>query len=173
MIVPARAEDAAALAAAHLAAWDETYGQLLGPAALGFRTLAQRHTQWAEWLAGGSGSVAFLARDDKGAVLGFAGCGRVREPGLVADAEISPIYLLRRAQGQGIGRALMREAARHLAAGGARSAGLRVMGVNQSARAFYARLGGIERDDGRTFTFAGHTIDDIAVVWPDLAVLAG
>lgn len=172
MISSATQADAETLAAVHVAAWDETYFPLLGAAALGFRSLDQRVAQWRAWLMPGSGSVAFVARDADGAAVGFAGCGRVREPGLATDSEISPIYLLRRAQGRGVGRGLMRAAARHLMAGGARSAGLRVMDVNLAARGFYKRLGGEEHDDGRSFTFAGRTIRDIAVLWPELSVLA-
>lgn len=172
MIRPATQADVPAIAAVHVQAWAETYGALLGPDAAAFRTPDQRIAQWAEWLDPGSGSVAFVACDAGGAVRGFAGAGRVREPGLAVDGEISPIYLLRRAQGQGLGRALMGAAARHLMAGGARSGGLRVMDVNEAARAFYRRIGGQEVHDDRTFTFAGRLIHDIAVVWPDLAVLS-
>ena len=148
MIRAATVADAEAIARVHVAAWAETYGHLLSPEALARRTLGGRTELWTRILAGGPPDphrpeVAVLLSD--GAVLGFASWREQRDDALRGQGfpgEISAIYLLRAAQGQGHGRALMAHAARGLLARGHRGASLWVLRDNPGARGFYERLGG-------------------------------
>lgn len=80
------------------------------------------------------------------------------------------LYVLARAQRQGIGRTLMRLAAERLAEQGFASAGLWVLEGNRPARAFYDALGGsvlARRVDSRD----GWTLPEVAYGWDGLAQL--
>ncbi len=86
------------------------------------------------------------------------------------DGEIWSLYLLRRAQRRGLGRALMADAARALLREGKRSAGAWVMTENASAMGFYAALGGrvLTR---RTVDYRGWALDETAFGWDRLEAL--
>lgn len=136
---PPGAGDAAALAALHHQAWAETYAGLLPQAEIDRYDLPFRLRQWEKILSRGTVRVLWLPGQ------GFGMMGAQREAALAADwpDELYALYLLRRAQGQGLGRALL--------------SGLRerpfttlVIAGNTRAERFYAAAGGVElarRDD--------------------------
>jgi ribosomal protein S18 acetylase RimI-like enzyme len=120
-----------------------------------------------------AGEDVWLARDEAGALLGFANAGPQREPDILPFAgEIYALYLLQAAKGRGLGRALMRAAARGLLARGIGAASLWVLDGNQAAQGFYAALGGqvvLRRPFPPPQDWDGH---ETAFAWPDLRVLA-
>lgn len=173
MLRPARPEDAAALGALHVQAWRETYPGIVPAAILAALDPAERAAMWARVLAAGEAAV-ILACNADGTALGFACAGAQREPDVLPQqGEFHAIYLLRAAQGRGLGRALMAAAARALLARGMASASLWVLDGNDAAFGFYAALGGRvarrrafpppQEWDGRETAFA----------WDDLRPLAG
>ena len=175
MIRPAGADDAEAIARVHVAAWAETYGDLLPPEALARRTVEGRTEFWSRVLAGDPPDprteVAVLLSD--GAVVGFASWGDQRDDALRDrgfGGEITAIYLLRAAQGRGHGRALMAQAARGLLARGHRGAGLWVVRDNPRACAFYERLGGAPVLEGMD-DLADIPVAVVAYAWTDLSPL--
>lgn len=129
---PGRA-DAAALAALHVACWVETYGGLLPATEIARYGLAFRQTQWARALADGAERVVWL-KD-----AGFAMMGPQRDAALAAEwpEELYALYLLRRHQGRGLGRALL-----GAVRGGPFTA--TVVAGNLRAERFYAAAGGAE-----------------------------
>ena len=170
---PALAADAAALGALHVRAWRETYPGIVPDAILAALDPAERAAMWAGVIADGAAAV-ILACDADGVPQGFACAGVQREPAVLPQSgEFHAIYLLRAAQGRGMGRALMRAAARALVARGMLSASLWVLDGNDAAFGFYAALGGRvalrrafpppQEWDGRETAFA----------WDDLRPLAG
>ncbi|MCC6717184.1 MAG: GNAT family N-acetyltransferase [Acetobacteraceae bacterium] len=168
-IAAATAADAAALGAAHVAAWRETYPGILSEAVLSEHDAAARAAMWARIIA--AGTTVLLARDAEGRVVGFVSAGPQREPEVVDyPGEIYSIYLLRAGQRRGLGRALMAGAARSLLARGLTSANLWVLDGNEAAIAFYTALGGrvVKRR-----TLPEWEASEAAFAWDDLTALAG
>ena len=177
MIRPARPEDAEAMARVHLAAWEETYAGIVPPSVLASRTVADRAAGWRQVLSGdaaGPPPVGAAVLDLDGVLAGFGSWRGQRDEGLRAQGysgEVTTLYLLRTAQGQGWGRALMASAARGLIACGHRGMGLWVLRENVRACAFYDRLGGLrcgEQEDD----WGGERVVDVAYGWPSLDALA-
>jgi GNAT superfamily N-acetyltransferase len=169
---PAAAGDLETLAAIHVRAWRETYGGLIPePAATGM-PLEERVAMWRPRVQGApAGRGIWLGLDGEGVPAGFVACGARRPDGPEAEAEIHALYILARARGQGLGRALMAEAARFLAAEGFTSLGLWVLAVNARAIAFYRALGAVPGPT-QSFTIGSVTLVETAVIWPDLAAFA-
>jgi GNAT superfamily N-acetyltransferase len=142
-IRPALPADAGALGELHARAWRETYAGLL-PEALRAAAMPERYIgEWRRRLARPRpGSVAWIA-ELAGAPVGFCDAGPTREPeALGAAGEIYGLYLLRAAQGQGIGAGLFRAATAHLTALSLFPAGCWVAEGNVRAIGFYRAMGG-------------------------------
>ena len=162
--------DAPALARVHVQSWKETYRGLMPDDFLESMTSEprreRRRSLWTQTLEEGQDSVLVAVED--GEVVGFASGGLTDFAGY--DAELFTLYLRRSAQGQGIGRALMRELARDLVARGHQSMLLWVLDVNPT-RAFYEYLGGTVITE-KTEVVPGGALREVAYGWPDLLPLA-
>jgi GNAT superfamily N-acetyltransferase len=159
--------DADALGHAHVEAWRESYAGLVPDAVLAALDPRARAALWRDVLAKG-GAVHLAERD--GAVIGFASGGPQRDTSLPYSGEIGALYVLRSAQRQGVGRALMSVVASDLLARGHVAATLWVLEGNGSARRFYEALGGREiarREELRD----GFSAVGIAYGWADLTAL--
>lgn len=167
-IRPATPADAAALGAAHVQAWRETYPGIVPDTVLAALDPAEKAAMWrASITAGGIVLVALL----DGAVIGFAAGGAQREPALMPyPGEIYSLYVLRAGQRRSLGRTLMAALARALASRGFASANLWVLAGNDTALAFYRALGGREVHR-RQFQDGDWHGADIALAWDDLAPL--
>ncbi|HEX3917526.1 MAG TPA: GNAT family N-acetyltransferase, partial [Caulobacteraceae bacterium] len=111
-ISPAGPGDAGDLACVHVRAWRETYPGLLPQAALdrmspAFHARRFRH----ELTAAQPGQVTLIAEGAEGAV-GYAAGALLNGDGKGADAEVFTLYVVRAAQRAGVGRALLKSAAR-------------------------------------------------------------
>jgi ribosomal protein S18 acetylase RimI-like enzyme len=165
-IRPAEPGDAEALSRLHAAAWRETYAGLLPPDFLsgldraGWMSAASwntRITRQAPWRG------VFVVEQD-GALVGFSGC-RILETGPDGyRGEIAQIYLLQRAQRQGLGAHLMRKAAGLLAAEGLAPFLLWVLIDNAPAHGFYRRLGGTPLGRQK-LTLGGKEVEEMAYGW--------
>ncbi len=158
----ARLSDAAAIGAVHVAAWRSTYPGLLPDTYLS-RLSATRQARHYE-AAIGAGATVIVAAPENGAprLVGFTTAGPARKANL-GDGEIETLYVLDDWRDQGIGRGLMRAAAKDLAAHGCRSAYLWVLRDNPS-RFFYQHLGGQQAAHGET-RVAGVTLPQTAFCW--------
>lgn len=170
-------DDAALIAAVHVASWRESYTGLVPEAMLSGFAVSDWTKLWARILGQASdpdGAIIFVA-EHQGDVVGFASGREQGDQALLARGfagDISAIYLLRSAQNGGIGRCLMAAVARSLRDRGHQAASLWVLQDNQPARRFYERLGGEivgEKEDRREDV----TLVELAYGWRDLAVLAG
>ena len=110
--------------------------------------------------------VTLVAADRYG-ILGYASGGPSRR-GIVGEGEISVLYLLRQAQGRGLGRALLTETARALAAQGSTSLMISVLRENFGARGFYEHLGGMAEPARREPGPGGALLYEVAYRWPDI-----
>jgi phosphoribosylanthranilate isomerase len=160
-------EDAATLGRVHVEAWREAYIGLVPDEVLAALDPRERAAMAREALAKGS---AVQIAERGGSIVGFGLSASKRDASLPFSGEIRALYVLRSAQRQGVGRALMSAMARDLLAQGHASAALWVLEGNTSARAFYRELGGREiarREQQRD----GFSAIGIAYGWEDLTVL--
>lgn len=168
----ARASDADAIAAVHVAAWREAYAGLLPDRLLRSLSVAEGVEKWRANLGGAATTVLVAERAD-GALAGFGSCGPQRATKLEQAGyagEIEAIYLLAAEQGRGLGRRMMAEMARDLIARDLRGASLWVLRDNRRARGFYQALGGglIDRHTAMRGHIAFH---EVAYGWPDVSDL--
>lgn len=115
---------------------------------------------YAQWL--GDGHTQIWIAEAKSAPIGYLvlTTPSLPLPDLTAeDREIKRVYLLHRFQGQGVGRALMRQAADAARAKGVRRLLLGVYSRNEAAIAFYTALGYVTVGE-RAFTVGSNTYHD-------------
>jgi GNAT superfamily N-acetyltransferase len=122
---------------------------------------------WRDWLA--RDFQVYVAEQD-GELVGFICGGQIREPLQRYDAELFAIYLLDRAQGQGLGTALLRKLAESLAARGFKGMTVWVLERNPAIH-FYERSGATLVGD-KEIEIGGALLREVAFAWPDLAKLA-
>ena len=89
-----------------------------------------------------------------------------------STAQVGALYVRPDRRGQGIGRALLGEAARELTGLGFTALHIRVLTVNRPARAFYEAMGGHEIGQ-RTFDEEGVPLPETVYAWPDITTLTG
>lgn len=164
---PARPDDATGMGRAHVQAWRESYPGIVPAERLAALDAVERAGIWAAAIAAGRHVTVV---EDAAGIAGFSLCGEQREPELGCDGEFWAIYLLRRAQGQGLGWALMAGMARALLDEGKRSASLWIMTANAPALGFYEHLGG-RMLTRRTVDDRGWDMDETAYGWDRLDVL--
>ena len=165
--IPATPADADALGAMHVQAWRETYAGLVPQQVLDRLDPDARARMWRSAI--GAGTNVFLWRDPD-AIVGFGACGPPRDSDLPYSGEISALYVLRRAQRRGLGRALMASMAQALARSGRHNAALWVLHDNLPAQRFYAALSGRMVAE-RTRTRDEWTLREFAYAWDDVATL--
>ena len=171
-IVPAGPGDAAALGRVHVQSWRETYPGLLPGAYLAaMRPQVHARRFYRDLIRAREGEAVLVAEGAAGAV-GYAAGALLTGEGRAADAEVHTLYVLREAQGSGLGRALLVAAARVFRAQGASSLMLFVLSGNQRARGFYEHLGG-ESFAEKPSQGWGEGLKETAYRWTDIGRLAG
>jgi ribosomal protein S18 acetylase RimI-like enzyme len=140
LVRPAEVEDAAAIAAVHVATWRSTYRGLLPDDFLDSLDESGYEERWRRILGEPASRVYVAAGGAQ--VVGFASGGRERAGEDGFSGELYAIYVVQEAQGRGHGRRLVQAVV-----GGLRELALEDMIVwvlrdNAGARRFYERLGG-------------------------------
>lgn len=167
-------DDAPALARVQVQSWAETYRGLMpddfltvmtSEARRERRQTLWRQTLWRQTLEADKEGVLVAIRG--GELVGFTSGGPTDFAGY--DAELFTLYLLRSAQGSGVGRALVSALAQGLASGGHRSLMLWVLDVNPT-RAFYEHLGGVVIGE-KTEPVPGGELREVAYGWAELEAL--
>lgn len=171
----ARLDDAAGIAAVHVAVWRTAYPGVLPDhtlTGLSGQSLAHRY---AAMISVGAGVLVARvpgATQGEPGIVGYTSASRNRS-GIVGlgEGEVETLYVLDDWRDQGIGRSLLQAAARHLVGLSCRSMFLWVLADNPS-RWFYERLGG--RPAMRSTTrVGGQSLPQIAMVWDKIEVLSG
>jgi ribosomal protein S18 acetylase RimI-like enzyme len=169
LVTPAGPGDALALAQVHVRAWRETYPGILPQTYLD-RMSAEAHAARWVWRLLHAEEITLAAEGPDG-LVGYASGDVPRLGGGVnADAEITTLYVLRRAQGEGVGRRLMTGLARTLAAKGAESLVIWVLRDNLRARGFYEAMGGVLTGE-RTERVGGWNVPSVAYRWADVGAI--
>lgn len=166
----ARPGDARGIAQVHVTAWRETYRGIVPDSYLDGLSVDEREAMWRRLDAPDARSFAFVAVDSAGQVAGFATGGPRRDGPEDYAGELNALYLLRGAQGHGIGRQLVAAVARELAARGMCSMLLWVFRDNLPARRFYEALGGMLLTS-QQFEIDGQTMVEVSYGWPDATTL--
>ncbi|MEM9048391.1 MAG: GNAT family N-acetyltransferase [Pseudomonadota bacterium] len=169
---PAIAADLPRIGAVHVQAWQEAYADILPRPGLARMTAGRAAAQWHRLLE--PGDMALIVVQEGPRILGFGSAGPQRSPGLRDRGfagEVSTLYLLREAQGRGLGRTLLAALAGALRVWGLRGMALWVLEENRPARAFYRHMGGTEiaRQKDR---WGGAVVDELAYGWRDLSALS-
>lgn len=170
-ISPAGPADALELGRVHVTSWRETYAGML-PQAYLTRMSSKIHARrfYRDLVRAKAGDVTLIAEGAEGAV-GYANGSVLRGDGRGADAEVFTLYVVRKAQGAGVGRALLTASARVLRAEGAKSLMLFVLSRNVRARGFYERLGGEVFAEVAAQGW-GEGVTETAYRWTDIDALA-
>jgi L-amino acid N-acyltransferase YncA len=163
----ATVEDAVAISHVHVESWRATYKGIVPEEHLSSLSEAEHMPLWRKWLA--LEVQAFIAAMN-GEVVGFACGGRIREPLHDYDAELFAIYLLPRAQGHGLGSALLKTLADALRAQGFKSMAAWVL-LDNSSSTFYRKTGAVPVSQKET-QIGSATLPVIAFGWPDLELLS-
>jgi GNAT superfamily N-acetyltransferase len=137
-------DDAAAVAAVHVRAWQVAYRGLLPDAGLDALRAEDRASRYSFGSAGPDSPDTLLAVED-GAVRGFASVGPAHETDAEAAGELAALYVDPPHWGTGIGRLLMAHAYGRLRERGFEQAILWMLAGNERAERFY-RADGWEPD---------------------------
>jgi ribosomal protein S18 acetylase RimI-like enzyme len=165
----ATAADCTAIAAVHVVGWRESYRGLMADRVLDALSIAERAAMWRGVVE--RGATTLLVAEAGAALVGFAAGGARRGDAVAHDGELYAIYVLRTAQGAGVGGRLLAESAAALAERGFAALVLWVLRANLNARQFYHRHGGRMVAE-RTEVVGGESLPEIAYGWPELSRLA-
>lgn len=169
VIFPAGPDDAPDLARIHIAAWRETYRGLLPDSYLDRMSLPVHARRFHASLMSTRPNEATLAAADRDGLVGYAAGGPSRSR-IEGEAEITTLYVLRAAQGRGLGRRLVEDLARVFQANGASSLMISVLRDNLPARRFYEHLGG-EAEAPRREPGPGGVTYEVSYRWPEIGML--
>ncbi len=133
------AEDIPMLAHINIASWHSTYRGLVADETLDSMKSEEYLKKWEHIIAmqeKGDRS-AFVAEDENGTVIGYANCGKSRHGKFPFEGELYAIYLLKEAQGKGVGKKLFYRAVEDMKERGIASFLLFVLSSNTASRKFY------------------------------------
>ncbi|MBB3035016.1 GNAT family N-acetyltransferase [Alteriqipengyuania lutimaris] len=136
----ATAQDVPAIAALHTANWRETYADILDPDYLAGPIEADRQTVWRARLTAGPPDLEVIVAENARGIVGFASLFHDRDPGW--GGFVDNLHSAAEVRGQGVGKALLVEAARRVATRDpAKGLYLWVFERNETAVGFYRALG--------------------------------
>jgi len=164
------ANDAGALAALHVACWQETYAGIVPEEALRNLPVAEKLAMWKGVL--GDAGLFKLAVRTEAELAGFILCGPAREGAADwADGEIYAIYIRKAVQRLGIGTTFMARAAHFWLERRGENLAVLSHPRNAAAAGFYEALG------ARKIAAGGSKAEDVAAdqihVFSELGRLAG
>ena len=161
--------DARGIGHVHVDSWRETYRNLVPDSYLDQLSYEAREQLWNENLKDGN---TYVAEDEEGIIVGFAGGGKERTGDYAAlKGELYCIYILQEYQGQGIGRLLMEKVVQELAGLELNSMLVWVLEDNPSRR-FYEKMGG-RAVDHKIIKIAGKELNEVAYGWEDIGQSMG
>ena len=153
-----------------VASWRTTYPGIVAQTHIDALSVAERTIGWERRMRGEAGGAPeTVLAETAGAVVGFASGGSLRTPFPGFDAELYAIYLLREAQGAGLGRRLVTEWAGRAVARGFHAAIVRVLAANPACR-FYERVGARRVKEG-SLELGGQPYAEVWYGWDDLREL--
>jgi ribosomal protein S18 acetylase RimI-like enzyme len=168
-IVPVGPSDAADLAHVHVKAWRETYRGLLPQAYLDHMSLDAHARRFNARLEHPEANYVTLGAEARSGLVGYCE-GHAWASPFGGEAEIHTLYVLRAAQGEGVGRRLLQNSVRVLRGAGASGLIIWCLTGNLKARGFYERMGG-KAAAQRAGRGPGGRVNEVAYGWPSLEPL--
>jgi len=166
---PVSTEDIPALTRVHVDAWRETYTGIVPQSFLDSLTYENREARWQRILAEPRpDDINFVAEVD-GQVVGFSSGGRERQYDGEFTGELYALYLLKSAQGRGLGRRLFEAVVEHLVSKSYSNMLIWVLRDNPTVK-FYQHLGGVEVRE-KEVEIGGKKLLEYAYGWPDLGAV--
>ena len=159
-------QDAAAIAHVHVQSWLTTYDGVVPHAYLATLNEAERVPLWQDWL---TREIRVFVAEEEGKVVGFAGGGPIREPLEDFDSELFTLYLLREAQGHGIGKALLGNLVQGLVQNGHRKMLAWVLEQNPAVRVY--EKCGAQIMTAKEIEMGGVRLPEVALGWSDLRLI--
>ena len=168
----ARLDDADGLARVHVDSWRAAYKGIVPDEHLASLSYEQRAARWRDNITTPAhrGTFLYVAANDAGRIVGFAGGGPERDGDLNYTGELYALYLHPDYFRQGIGTQLAQTVARRLIEDGLVSMLVWVLAQNP-ARRFYEALGGQYLYD-KPITIGGAELTEVAYGWRDIHALA-
>jgi ribosomal protein S18 acetylase RimI-like enzyme len=167
LVRAAKEQDAYAIAHVHVQSWLTTYTGIVPDDYLASLNEAERGLLWQDWL---TRDIEVYVAEQDGQIVGFVSGGHIREPLQEYDAELFAIYLLNRAQGLGLGTALLRKLAEALDAHGFK--GMTVWVLKQNPAIHFYEKSGAAFVHSKEIEIGGALLQEVAFAWLDLAKLA-
>ncbi len=161
-------DDLDAIATLHATVWRDTYRDLAPADAIAALGVGVRRARWAALLAAPDPRQRIVVAEEDGRIVGFGLAGPSTGAEFGGRAEVKFLYVDRTCSRRGVGRMLLADMARHVAATGHAGMALAVVDGNAPAIAFYDAMGG--RAVGRA-TDPGPLwrSDNIIYAWDDLS----
>jgi len=163
--------DAPAIAEVRVNAWRATYRGMIPDSYLDAMKVEDSAALWDKVLSAAPNTTSTFVAEADGRVVGFASGMLKPEAKLGFDAELTGIYVVRDAQGAGIGKRLVAAVAAAQRSHGATAMIVWVIAANKTARAFYEKLGG-ELVLEQPFTWDGMDLVEAGYGFRDLNALA-
>ena len=164
----AEVRDAAVIAHVHVRSWLTTYEGIVPKEYLASLNETERVPLWQDGL---TRDISVFVAEIEGEVVGFASGGAIREPVHAYDSELYTLYLLKEAQGRGIGRTLLGAVFKVLVQKGFKSMLVWVLEQNPAVR-FYERTGA-QYITSKQIEIGGVQLPEAALGWPDLVTASG
>ena len=168
----ANLEDVPGIVLVNVRSWQKAYADIVPEDFLNGldRDRPAREQRWRESLQRSSLETVFVATDPDERVIGYSRGRASSPPHFGHDAELTSLYLLPEAWGQGLGGSLVVALARSLAAGGHRSLLTWVLRENLRAVRFYERWGGVRLGSVES-TIGGRSLVEVGYGWRDISAL--
>ncbi len=170
IIRAARIEDAVCIGRVHVDSWRTTYKGIVPTEVLANLSYAQREQNVRQRLSNPENKThTYVAEDEQGQIVGFVVGGPNRDVDTAYRSELYAIYILKEAQGRGVGRQLTHALVEHLVQEEYYSMLVWVF-ANNPARCFYESLGG-KYLMTKPMEIGGVIIDEVSYCWQDIRTM--
>jgi GNAT superfamily N-acetyltransferase len=160
-----RAADIPAISRAYAQSWRETYGDIAPGSFTDGMTEKAAAQIFEQSLQPNAFDYFLYVAEVEGEIVGFADGGKERSRPQSGEGELYAVYLLKKFQGQGIGRELFRAALSQLGRSGLSSMVVWVLEKNPY-RKFYESLGGVLGTDTKVLKIENESIALVSYRWP-------
>lgn len=156
--------DTKGIAKVHVESWKTTYANIVPDEYLNKLTYESREQIWINSIPNGG---VYVAENNEGEIIGFSSGGKERSGNYEGfDGELYAIYILKKYQGQGVGKALIQPIIEELLGMGLNTMLVLVLKDNASCL-FYEALGGKKMDEIEV-EIAGKKLTEVVYGWANV-----